>query len=305
MLGRVQLLVGTLVVAMMAGCAGSSDPGPNVIDDGEDGTGTAAIQGQVTNDEGLPIAGVQVATLPLERTVVTGEAGEFKLENLAAGTYQVFASKLGYESNARSVSVQEDETVTLDITLVVIAVDEVYHESIGPYNGHVACAYAVTPYAYPSCPASGTVWEEVFGEQTNTFVFEASQDNVWAVLGEMRWTQSVYATSEEFSMILTYDGGYGSNWWCQGVGSSPVTFLYHMDEDKKACDATGSGDDVEDPPNSEHELHLVALPDFHRPEATEPTSLPPNLSLGQQYETIVTIYYGEDPVLPYSAFPDA
>ncbi len=308
MLGRVQLLVGTLVVAMMAGCAGSSDPGTNVIDGGEDGGGTAAIQGLVTNEEGLPVAGAQLAILALDRTVVTGEAGEFKLENLAAGTYQVFASKLGYGSVAKSVTLEEGQTVTLEIVLSIIEVDEVYHMVYGPYQGYVTCAYTrpgvsgVTGSISSNCNNLNV--GGVLGDQENVLEIEPEQDNVWAVVGEMRWTPTAYATSDSFALFFTHEDGYGSDWWCMSTGDSPVQFVYHINETKRDCDREGSDPDGE--PDSDHVLHLTAFLDFQTISTDDPTAaIPPNVAFQQRYESIGTIFYGQDPQLPFTAFPDA
>lgn len=309
MRGRVQLLLGTLVVAILAGCAGGPDGSTAGIDGGgADDEGTGTIQGLVTNEEGLPVAGVQIAILTKDLTATTGDAGEFKFENLAAGSYQIFASKLGYDSLAKSVTLQEDETVTLEIVLSVIEVDEVYHLTVGPYNGYVSCAFTqpgvsgVTGSVSRNCDYANV--NDILGEQHNVLEIEPDQDNVWAVIGEMRWTPTAYATSDSFALFFTHEDGYGSDWWCMSTGDSPVQFVYHINETKRDCDREGSDPDGE--PNTDHVLHLTAFLDFQTYDVTQPSTLgPPNVAFQQRYESIGTIFYGDDPQQPFTAFPDA
>ncbi|WP_242636624.1 carboxypeptidase regulatory-like domain-containing protein [Myceligenerans salitolerans] len=80
--------------------------------------GTGTVEGTVTDAADAPIAG---ATVLLDgerdRTVTTGEDGAFSA-TVVAGDYDVSASAFGYlDSTSEPVTVAEDETVTVPITL--------------------------------------------------------------------------------------------------------------------------------------------------------------------------------------------
>lgn len=311
---RVYLLAAAMAAAVLSGCVGGSDVGPSAIDGGgEREAGSGAIQGLVTDEEGLPVEGVQVTILALDRSVTTGPSGEYTFENLPAGTYQVFFAKLGYESLGRMATVAEDDTAVLNVVLGFIEVDEIYHVVYGPYSGYVSCAYVKPGIAHvPHSLVNGS-WSgncnflnvnNLLGEQHNVLEIEPDQDNIWAVIGEMRWTQTAAGTADSFALFFTHEDGYGRDWWCQANGQSPIQFAYHVNETKRLCDREGSDPDGE--PSTDHVLHLTAFLDFQTYDVTQPSTLgPPNVAFQQRYESIGTIYYGEDPVLPYTAFPDA
>ncbi|MFC7877073.1 carboxypeptidase regulatory-like domain-containing protein [Isoptericola sp. NPDC057391] len=78
---------------------------------------TGDVTGTVTDGDGDPVAGAEVAFDGThDRTVTTGEDGTFSAR-LAAGDYAVTASAFGFVDHATDVTVTADETVTLPITL--------------------------------------------------------------------------------------------------------------------------------------------------------------------------------------------
>ncbi|HUW44673.1 MAG TPA: carboxypeptidase regulatory-like domain-containing protein, partial [Dehalococcoidia bacterium] len=80
-----------------------------------------SITGTVTDTEdGSPVAGATVSDGT--RTTTTDATGEYNIANMPPGTYQVTASKSGYESSSLTVTVLEGNTAVSDLSLVRIIV---------------------------------------------------------------------------------------------------------------------------------------------------------------------------------------
>lgn len=80
---------------------------------------SGTIEGTVTAEEtGEVMPGVNVSLVDTRQGAATNEAGEYRIEGIAPGEYQVLATYLGY-ANFRSdpLTVEEGETVTLNVTL--------------------------------------------------------------------------------------------------------------------------------------------------------------------------------------------
>jgi len=74
------------------------------------------VSGQVTDaEEGSPIAGATVTDGT--RTTTTDASGEYTIADVPPGTYEVVASKEGYESSSLTVTVLEGTTAVADFSL--------------------------------------------------------------------------------------------------------------------------------------------------------------------------------------------
>ena len=83
-------------------------------------TATARITGRVTGGTGAaatPIAGARVQVVGAPRAVPTSPTGEFVIANLAAGSYVVRVSFIGYAAQQRAVTVADGQTATADFAL--------------------------------------------------------------------------------------------------------------------------------------------------------------------------------------------
>jgi uncharacterized membrane protein len=79
------------------------------------------ISGQVTDDaDGSAISGVEVSDG--SRTALTDGAGSYTIDNVPPGSYQVVASKDGYESSSLTVTVLEGNTAAANLCLTRIIV---------------------------------------------------------------------------------------------------------------------------------------------------------------------------------------
>lgn len=76
------------------------------------------ITGKVFDKKsGATLQGVQITTLPVTSSVITGSDGSYTLPNLAPNTYKVTAQMNGYNSNSTDVTVAEGKTISADIIL--------------------------------------------------------------------------------------------------------------------------------------------------------------------------------------------
>ncbi|MDF2190576.1 TonB-dependent siderophore receptor [Paraflavitalea sp. CAU 1676] len=81
--------------------------------------GTGTIKGHITTNDDRSAAWVTVLLKGTKRTVSSDEQGNFIIKNVKAGTYQLEASLIGYESSTKEVTVEENKTVTISIPLSV------------------------------------------------------------------------------------------------------------------------------------------------------------------------------------------
>ncbi len=100
-------------------------------------TAAQHITGEVRVAEGGVLPGVNVVVPGLERGAVTDADGRYLLERLPLGAHTVAFRFIGYVTETRTVVVQADTTVTLDITLqpATLQTDEVVITGAG---GHTA-----------------------------------------------------------------------------------------------------------------------------------------------------------------------
>ena len=102
-----------LIVALsfcIVGCREEKDPG--------------AIAGFVTDaNSGEPLRAVDITLSPTGLSTVSGSDGRYEFHNLDPDQYTVRASKSGYISNSRSVSVVSGQTASGDIMLTASSAD--------------------------------------------------------------------------------------------------------------------------------------------------------------------------------------
>jgi hypothetical protein len=104
------LVLGTIVLLLLAGCAGKADVNPPVVD-GEAAVpaGIGAMVGIVVDDAIRPLADANVTVTGPSgpRQAVTDSAGGFRFDGLAAGVYFVEVSKAYYITHQQAVTVVE------------------------------------------------------------------------------------------------------------------------------------------------------------------------------------------------------
>ena len=79
---------------------------------------TGVVEGQVIDAEtDEPLVGASVLIPDLERGATTDPNGEFRMENIGAGTYDFQVTFIGYEPFTQEIEVVADETTSLNISL--------------------------------------------------------------------------------------------------------------------------------------------------------------------------------------------
>ena len=82
-----------------------------------------SISGTVTDADGNPLAGANVAVEGTPMGGATVGSGAYLINGVSAGTYSVTASYIGYKSGTKSVTVSDGATATVDFTLSVDALE--------------------------------------------------------------------------------------------------------------------------------------------------------------------------------------
>lgn len=75
------------------------------------------VTGTVTDTNGEPLPGAQIADPSLQRGTTTGPDGTYTLDGLPAGTHALEFRFVGYQTSVHEVTVEAGETTTLDVTL--------------------------------------------------------------------------------------------------------------------------------------------------------------------------------------------
>ena len=75
------------------------------------------IHGRVTNESGEPVGSASVYIKNLKAGTSANEKGEFNLSGLKAGTYTIQVSAVGYVIQTQNVSITDNETAQISITL--------------------------------------------------------------------------------------------------------------------------------------------------------------------------------------------
>ena len=84
---------------------------------------TGAIEGQVTDAEsGESLPGASVLVTELERGSATDADGNYRIENIPAGTYNISVTFVGYQTFRQTVEVSSGATTTLNIEMEVGAI---------------------------------------------------------------------------------------------------------------------------------------------------------------------------------------
>lgn len=75
-----------------------------------------SMQGKVTDASGQPVAGAKVS-LAGEGAATTDKSGFYNLDGIDPGTYQVEATKKGFQKSTLTVTITQDVPQELDLTL--------------------------------------------------------------------------------------------------------------------------------------------------------------------------------------------
>jgi TonB-linked SusC/RagA family outer membrane protein len=78
---------------------------------------TGTVTGRVTDAQQQPIAGAQIVVVGENARAVTDQQGNFRLPSVRAGSAQVSATRIGYDTRTQTVNVAAGGTATANFTL--------------------------------------------------------------------------------------------------------------------------------------------------------------------------------------------
>ncbi|WP_276484065.1 TonB-dependent receptor [Paraflavitalea pollutisoli] len=81
--------------------------------------GTGSIKGHITSSDNRPASWVTVLLKGTKKTVTSDEEGNFHMRGVKPGSYQLEATLVGYESALHNVTVEENKTITVNLSLQV------------------------------------------------------------------------------------------------------------------------------------------------------------------------------------------
>ncbi|GGE04710.1 TonB-dependent receptor [Psychroflexus salis] len=104
------------------------------------------ITGNVIDEEGIPIPGVNVAIKSIGKGAVTDFDGFFSISNLEDGTFELLASYLGYKDFTKTIEISGEQNVELTIKLVMDAqsLDQVIVTGVANPRARVASSVSFT-----------------------------------------------------------------------------------------------------------------------------------------------------------------
>jgi len=76
-----------------------------------------SIKGTVTHN-GKPLAGVNVSILSISKGTLVDSIGEYEIKNISTGSYIIRASFLGFKENKQQITVNKNETITVNFKMV-------------------------------------------------------------------------------------------------------------------------------------------------------------------------------------------
>jgi hypothetical protein len=233
------------------------------------------------------------------------------VDNVEPGTHAVAAQSLGYDGQVKTVTVEVGQVVGVQFTLEAIFVGEVYHETEGPFAGFFECKMSATNGVLNTWTGNcgsvcvyTCVWSpgQLWPNDETVLQFQMTSDDYRSVVGEMRWEQVSYGTSDELRMAFSHDNRTSTHWFCSGEGPSPMAWRFERpdaDTDAECLGASRGSNREPAEPSGDIGLRVYANVPF--PRDGQPTFL----ALQQHFEMLVTVFYGEPAPEVFTGFPDA
>ena len=153
----------------------------------------STIQGRITDADQKPLSGVNVLITQLNTGTQSNEQGDFNIENLSAGNYTLTISYLGFKTQTKQVSVQNDGVLTLG-NIVLYEGNEILNEVV--INGERQNKFSRKKTAYVAkLPLKDIENTQVYSTVTNELLesqvvtnFEDALNNAVGI--EKLWTST-------------------------------------------------------------------------------------------------------------------
>lgn len=302
------ILVALAVVALaLSGCGGKSNSAtPQETEQTFDPTAptaqfdddTCAISGIIMDDELTGIPGASVTLLgPQEvEPVKSAQDGTFTFSNLEPGTYQVLASRTGFEPGAQGTTCEKGKKVETQVQLTPLPEPQVpYTQVIGPKTLHLECAVGFNFIA-----TSEQCGALIADDQTNQAILTLDLSPITGALIEMHWSptgiqgggalQLNYPQPQtEESLVYTTDDRLVTNGQVLR-GSSPLNLQIETTDPESFVYLAGAS-------NPTHVYRMLAS--GSTPDETLANPLDDGSSkviLGQNADLIVEYFYNGAPI---------
>ena len=153
----------------------------------------STIKGRITDADQKPLSGVNVLIAQLNTGTQSNEQGDFSIENLSAGNYSLTISYLGFKTQSKQVSVQNDGVLTLG-NIVLYEGNEILNEVV--INGERQNKFSRKKTAYVAkLPLKDIENTQVYSTVTNELLesqvvtnFEDALNNTVGI--EKLWTST-------------------------------------------------------------------------------------------------------------------
>ena len=153
----------------------------------------STIQGRITDADQKPLSGVNVLIAQLNTGTQSNAQGDFSIENLSAGNYTLTISYLGFKTQSKQVSVQNDGVLTLG-NIVLYEGNEILNEVV--INGERQNKFSRKKTAYVAkLPLKDIENTQVYSTVTNELLesqvvtnFEDALNNAVGI--EKLWTST-------------------------------------------------------------------------------------------------------------------
>lgn len=220
-----------VTLLLLAGCAGTPPPTPKDAPTTTAPTATVSdvtgsIEGVVTNEESLPLQGASIGLEDSALTAATDAAGKFVFNDLEPRAYTVFASKLGFGSAGRAVTVMAGEVADVQIQLQAISVtNDSFYLTI-PFEGYMQCS--ISAFSPVNCNAEGAA-----GEDKTSWIVDVDRTYpLKEAVIELTWVPTSPTTGQEMEIEFCEDiesrqvlcaQGQVDAWYTYADGPPPVT----------------------------------------------------------------------------------
>jgi hypothetical protein len=313
---RAPLVALVALLILLAGCAGSNststaakDRPTSTLSVGEFVEGAGVIRGFVLDNEQIGIPSAPVGLVELHASLQTGPNGEFAFSNVPPGQHTLHTAPLGYEPALQKVTLEPGGEAYVELVLRPIRISVPYSEIVGPYQGYFECRLGTTIVVSTWTGNCGTVCQgnvgcvgllpasTFFPNDKNSLTYNLTGDDPMTFVGEMKWLQGTYATSQSMRLSFSHVGRASSHWWCAAEGPSPLQYRFEVAENK--CIGTNRGSTAGAVPNG----NLTLLNYGGTPFGA--LTSPANLAFQQRFEMLSTNFYGVKAPEGYTGFAEA
>lgn len=291
---------------------------PDVAFDAE----TGGIEGLVTDDSLMPIAGALVGLLETKEQAMSDAEGRFTFSKLAPGDYTLQVVKIGFAAASKRITVAAGAATEANLAITAIEVEEVYY-LVQNAAGRFGCGAAAK---IPSAPPLGTrpaiaVCGATYGTplssmdqfRTDFHLQGTNVSRVKSLILESEW-QSTQATSGGFTMTweVLQDWGAGTTYTetvrfiASAQGPSPVKAAANNTTFEEGFDdkwTGGSGLPKYCIENGACSIYARAFP--YASTLGDSSPVDASVYADQPFRHWVTEFYGEHATEEYTALTDA